>query len=212
MRIANINNKWPFVRGAIPFIGLGIVLTLFLLYVNFKFLALLFGLITAFIAFFFRDPNRKCQVKDKTILSPADGKLIEIDESKDYIKVGIFMSLTDVHINRIPVNGTIKDIKHIPGKFLRADLKEASLKNEKNRIILIPDGYSTPITIVQIAGIIARRIVCWIDKGDKVIAGQRFGLVCFGSRVELYLDKRCKIIVNLGQKVKAGITIIGYMP
>ena len=121
------------------------------------------------------------------------------------------MSIFDVHVNRIPADGTVKRIIYEPGCFLRADKKEASYLNEKNKVIIELKEFPYSITLIQIAGKIARRIICWIKEGDKVRAGQKFGLICFGSRVELYLDKRCKVDVRLGQKVKAEITVIGYL-
>jgi len=212
LKEANINNKWPFVRGSIPFIGIGFILTLFFICLKHLIFSIIFGFITCFIAFFFRDPERVYAASDKEILAPADGRIIEIKEIGDHIKVSIFMSLLDVHVNRIPISGIVKEITYYPGKFLRADLEKASYENEKNKIVIIPDNHVDPIMIIQIAGIIARRIICWIKKGDRVTSGQRFGLICFGSRVEVYIDKRCNIIVKLGQKVKAGLSIIGYMP
>lgn len=212
MREANIDNKWPFVKGAIPFIGIGLIFTVFFAYLEYISLSICFGLITSFVAFFFRDPKRISHASDKEILAPADGRIMEVRDMGSYIKVGIFMSLLDVHVNRIPVNGTVEKISYHPGKFLRADLEKASYENEKNKIVIVPDNHSNPITLIQIAGIFARRIICWIEEGDRVLAGQRFGLICFGSRVELYVDRRCDIIVKPGQKVRAGLSIIGYIP
>lgn len=199
-------------KGAIPPIAFGLVFTVIFAFSGHHTVSVFLGIITCFIAFFFRDPNRVYHVSNKEILAPADGKVVEIKDTGDSTKVAIFMSLLDVHVNRIPVSGIIKEIEHIPGKFFRADTVEASQRNEKNRIVLIPDNQTRPVVLIQVAGIIARRIICWVEKGDRVIAGQRFGLICFGSRVELFLDKRSSIVVRPGQKVRAGIDIIGYMP
>ncbi len=213
MKGNDINNRWLFVRGAIPFIGIGLVFTIISACYEHIILSILLGIITSFVAFFFRDPDRRVlSFSEKQILSPADGKVVEVRDVGNSIKVAIFMSLLDIHVNRVPVSGTIKDVIHTSGKFLRADLEKASQMNEKNRVVLIPDNQIEPFVLIQIAGLIARRIVCWVKEGDRVVAGQRFGLICFGSRVELLLDKRCNIIVEPGQKVKAGIDIIGYMP
>ena len=212
MKKTDVNNRWFFVKGAIPFIGIGLIFTIIFACSEHLVISIFLGIITCFIAFFFRDPNRSFSVSEKEILAPADGKVVEVKDTGDSIKVAIFMSLLDVHVNRIPVNGVIKEVTHMPGKFLRADIDEASQKNEKNRIVLIPDGHISPFVLIQVAGLIARRIICWVEEGDRVIAGQRFGLICFGSRVELFMDKRCDIIVKPGQKVKAGVNIIGYMP
>ena len=212
MNKANINNRCFFVRGAIPFIIAGFIFTAISAVFGHIIVSVFFGLITCFVAFFFRDPARPISVSGKEILAPADGKIVEIRDTGDYKKVSIFMSLLNVHVNRIPVNGVIKEVVHTPGRFLRADADEASKQNEQNRVVLIPDGHTDPFLLIQVAGLIARRIICWVKEGDRVIAGQRFGLICFGSRVELFLDKRCNIIVTLGQKVRAGINVIGYMP
>ncbi len=213
MKGNDINNRWLFVRGAIPFIGIGLVFTIISACYEHIILSILLGIITSFVAFFFRDPDRRVlSFSEKQILSPADGKVVEVRDVGNSIKVAIFMSLLDIHVNRVPVSGTIKDVIHTSGRFLRADLEKASQMNEKNRVVLIPDNQIEPFVLIQIAGLIARRIVCWVKEGDRVVAGHRFGLICFCSRVELFMDKRCNIIVEPGQKVKAGIDIIGYMP
>jgi len=206
----DIYNNLPFVRGAIPFIAGLFIISLLLFICKIKLVSYAFFIATLFTAFFFRDPNREIPFSEDAILSPADGKIVEIKDLGEVKKIAIFMSLLDVHVNRIPVNGIIKEIDYSPGKFLRADLEEASKENERNKIVLISDTYSQPFILIQIAGIIARRIICWVKEGDRVKAGQRFGLICFGSRVELFMSKECKIAVKLGQKVKAGISILGY--
>jgi phosphatidylserine decarboxylase len=126
------------------------------------------------------------------------------------IKVSIFMNVFNVHVNRIPIEGTIKKISYHPGKFLSADLDKASEQNENNRITMeTVDGRE--ILVIQIAGLVARRIACWVDKGDTVKTGQRFGLIRFGSRLEVFLPADSKIIAQVRQKVKAGETVIGYL-
>ncbi len=206
-----INNRLPFVRFSIPFIIAGIFLTFLSIYFEKRSFGILFGLITSFIAFFFRDPERKTVLPENAIASPADGRILEVKEIGNMIKISIFMSLMDVHVNRIPIDGKILEIRHNPGKFLRAYLNQASKENEKNRILIIPENSDKPYELIQIAGIIARRIICWVKEGDKVQKGQRFGLICFGSRVELLIDKNYEITVRPGQKVKAGISILGYI-
>jgi len=207
----DINNVLPFVRFSIPFIMGGFFLTFLSFYFEERFFGILFGLITSFIAFFFRDPERKALLPKNAIVSPADGRILEVKEMGDMIKISIFMSLMDVHVNRIPINGRILKIRHNPGKFLRAYLDQASKENEKNRVLIMPENSDKPYELIQIAGILARRIICWVKEGDEVQKGQRFGLICFGSRVELLIDKRCEIVVQPGQKVKAGINILGYI-
>jgi len=130
---ANINNRCFFVRGAIPFIIAGFIFTAISAVFGHIIVSVFFGLITCFVAFFFRDPARPISVSGKEILAPADGKIVEIRDTGDYKKVSIFMSLLNVHVNRIPVNGVIKEVVHTPGRFLRADADEASKQNEQNR-------------------------------------------------------------------------------
>jgi phosphatidylserine decarboxylase len=207
----HINNRLPFVRFAIPFILSGIFLSALFLWIGRGELFLIFSFATSFIAFFFRDPDRSCYVPERAILSPADGKILEVKELGDKIKISIFMSLMDVHVNRIPVSGQIKRITHTPGRFFRANLESASKENERNEILLKPDDSEEPFVLIQIAGILARRIICWVREGDRVTAGQRFGLICFGSRVELFVNKNCEIVVKPDQKVKAGMTVLGYI-
>lgn len=171
-----------------------------------------------FTAFFFRDPDRGNDVPDGAVLAPADGRVIQIKNiddknnplGKPAVKISIFMSIFNVHVNRIPMGGTIKSITYHPGKFFSADLDKASEQNERNSItIQTPD--SRKIVVVQIAGLIARRIACWVKEGDDMQAGQRFGLIRFGSRVEIYLPCNTRITAQLHQKASAGKTIIGYM-
>jgi phosphatidylserine decarboxylase len=215
---SRINNKWPFAKEGLPFILTSSGLTFLFLYLGFIVVPVLMGIISAFIIFFFRDPERANSPHHKAILTPADGKILEIRHLKDKdnllgqpaIKVSIFMSLFSVHVNRIPVGGTIKKIIYTPGKFFSANLDKASKFNENNKVILETDD-SRRIAFIQIAGLIARRISCWVEEIDHVKAGQRFGLIRFGSRVELYLPGDSRIIVRPCQKVRAGETIMGYL-
>ena len=175
-------------------------------------------LLTLFIMYFFRDPDRKSQVPQGAILSPADGKIIDVravqsDENPlqvPAIKISIFMSVFDVHVNRIPVDGTVTRISYHPGRFFAANLDKASSDNESNRILLeARDGRK--ILVIQIAGLIARRIACWVEETDAVQAGQRFGLIRFGSRVEVFAPEPTRTAVKIGQRVRAGQTILGYL-
>jgi len=167
------------------------------------------------IFIFFRDPIRSVPSED-LILSPADGIITFIGETYapknsdlkgNFIKISIFLSIFNVHVNRIPVNGTIKKIKYIPGKFLSATLDKSSEENEKN-IIVINNKNNESFVVTQIAGLIARRIVNNLKINQKVIKGERFGIIKFGSRVDLYLPNKFKILVTTGQTVVAGETII----
>jgi phosphatidylserine decarboxylase len=218
MKAKKIDNKLPIAREGIPFILTGIGLTCVFLILDLLVLAIPLAVLTSFIIFFFRDPERNLVNSEKAVLTPADGKIIAIERltngdnrSKDTaVKLSIFMSLFNSHINRIPVGGRISQLTYHPGKFFSANLDKASLHNENNMVMLETDNREK-IVLVQIAGLIARRIVCWVKAGDYVKAGQRFGLIRFGSRLEVYLPPDSTITVRKGEKVKAGQTIIGYL-
>ena len=214
-----IHNRWPIAREGLPFIcGAGMVTALFW-YMGLMPIAILAGVIGLFIVFFFRDPERKNTPTHNAVLTPADGTILKVQElagdenalGEPAVKISIFMSVFNVHVNRIPMGGTVKRISYRPGKFFSANLDKASALNECNKIILeTPD--SRTIAVIQIAGLIARRISCWVTEGDAVAAGQRFGLIRFGSRLEVFLPQDSRIIAKVRQKVKAGQTIIGYLP
>jgi len=169
--------------------------------------------VTLFILQFFRDPLRNKPSKKNVILSAADGKVIAIEKmtnpytNKSSVKVSVFMNVFNVHSNKCPVDGKILEKYYYPGKFLNAALSKASLENERCAIT-IQTKEKKIITSVQIAGLIARRILCYKDKGDEVKAGERYGFIKFGSRVDLYLPTNASIKVNLGQTVKNTETII----
>ncbi len=181
----------------------------------FIFIGIFFAILSIYIFYFFRDPNRTIP-SDDFIISPADGIItyigatntpLEIENNNEvYIKVSIFLSIFDVHVNRMPVDGTIKEIKYIPGKFINATLDKSSEQNEKN-IIKINNG-TYNYFVVQIAGLIARRIVCNVSENQNLKKGERIGIIKFGSRVDLYLPKSNKVLVSKGQKVIGGETII----
>ena len=169
--------------------------------------------VTLFILQFFRDPLRNKPSKKNVILSAADGKVIAIEKmtnpytNKSSVKVSVFMNVFNVHSNKCPVDGKILEKYYFPGKFLNAALSKASQENERCAIT-IQTKEKKIITCVQIAGLIARRILCYKDKGDEVEAGERYGFIKFGSRVDLYLPTNASIKVNLGQTVKNTETII----
>ena len=169
--------------------------------------------VTFFILQFFRDTLRNKPSKKNVVLSAADGKVIAIEKmvnpytNKSSIKVSVFMNVFNVHSNKCPVDGKILEKYYYPGKFLNAALSKASLENERCAIT-IQTKEKKIITCVQIAGLIARRILCYKDKGDEVKAGERYGFIKFGSRVDLYLPTNASIKVNLGQTVKNTETII----
>jgi phosphatidylserine decarboxylase len=216
---SRIHNRWPVAREGFPFIIAAWGLGFFSLYVGLFFATAFLALSALFVTYFFRDPERAQELPEDGVVSPADGRILEISRvgpgEKSPLevpseKVSIFMSVFNVHVNRMPVRGTIQRIRYSPGKFFAANLDKASEQNEKNTIFLdLPDAKK--VALIQIAGLIARRIACWVSEGDPVEAGQRFGLIRFGSRVEIFLPEGSRIVVRPGQHVKAGETIIGYL-
>ncbi len=210
--------RLPVAKEGVPFILSGVILSGIFYLFNLRVLASILALLSIFIVWFFRDPNRAVPSESGAVLTPADGKVmvikeVEAQESPIGIPaklVSIFMSIFNVHVNRMPVSGRIVDIKYSPGRFIPANKEDASRKNEQNMITLETDNGSK-VAVVQVAGLIARRIVCWVRKGEVLRAGDRFGLIRFGSRVDLYLPYKSRIIVNKNDRVKAGETIIGFI-
>ena len=177
-------------------------------------LTILFLLLTIFIVYFFRDPERTPPPEENAIISPADGKVIIAEKvyeenhlKKEVLKISIFMNVFNVHVNRVPLDGEVIDIDYHPGKFLNASFDKASSENERNEL-LIRDKKGREILLVQIAGLIARRIVCYLSEGSKVVKGERFGLIRFGSRLDIYLPLEVELRVKVGQKVKAGESML----
>jgi phosphatidylserine decarboxylase len=173
--------------------------------------------ISVFIGYFFRDPDRVVPKEEGAVVSPADGRVIvagPVDENPfidgKSIKISIFMSVFNVHVNRIPHEGRVSKISYFPGKFFSANLDKASKENEHNAVFIETDA-GKRICMVQIAGLIARRIICRLREGDIVSRGERFGIICFGSRLDVYLPADTNIRVGVGNRVKAGETIIGYL-
>jgi len=166
---------------------------------------------TAFIAFFFRDPARSGPEDSAALVSPADGRVVEVepDHPAGGTRVAIFLSLWDVHINRSPVAGRIEKVEYRPGRFLPANLAKASVENERNAITV--DSQLGRVCIVQIAGVVARRIVCWKAAGDSVERGERIGLIQFGSRVEVHLPEGVAPAVGVGSRVRGGSTILAKL-
>ena len=176
--------------------------------------ALIFLILFTFLLFFFRDPERKAPEGENLILAPADGKVILIKPFDDLEFVGgggtwvsVFMSLFDVHVNRVPISGVVKYVRYNPGKFFRAFKDKAALENEQTELGL--ENKHGKVVLRQIAGIIARRIVCRLKQEDSVKAGERFGMIRFGSRLDLFLPENVEVKVKLNHRVKAGESIIG---
>jgi len=209
-------NQWPVAKEGLPFLVPSLLLTIGVTLIGWMALAVLGILLTLFIAFFFRNPKREVPDLKNIILSPADGKVIYVGEAQEErflkeraLKISIFMSLLDVHINRSPATGKVAERSYHPGRFFVASAEKASLDNEQNALVLEMEDQSK-ILVVQIAGFIARRIVCYAEAGDRLKMGETFGLIRFGSRVDLYLPVNVKPTVRVGQHVKGGESIVGY--
>ncbi len=174
----------------------------------------IFLVLAVLVAAFFRNPDRNSPTGKGILLSPADGRVAQITENVSserlstfpLTRISIFMSIFNVHVNRWPASGLVKKITHVSGTFLDARHKEASLLNEHNSIVL--EMEDTSIEVVQIAGKVARRIACWVEEGDRVEQGNRFGLIRFGSRLDVYLPPTYEPLVRVGNKTSAGVTII----
>jgi phosphatidylserine decarboxylase len=200
---------WPFLA------GVGILASLSTIYIGYFSLPL--WIIFIFVLQFFRDPSRVTPDGDATVIAPADGRVIYIGETTDpyanekRLKISVFMNVFNVHSNRIPVAGMVEKKQYYPGQFFNAALDKASERNERNALFLkSKNGHQ--LTCVQIAGLVARRILCYVDEGAEVVRGERFGFIRFGSRVDLYLPKTSKVMSSLGDKVVGGETILAELP
>jgi phosphatidylserine decarboxylase len=208
---------FPVAKAGYPYIFASTFATAVVALTGLTAIALLGILVTFFIAFFFRDPDRIIPTQKGLVVSPADGKVIAVgtvDHSIYYkgtaLKISIFMSVFNVHVNRIPFEGRVTKIGYHPGRFLAANLDKASKYNERNAIFLETEDQKK-ICAVQIAGLIARRIICNLKEGDTVARGQRFGMICFGSRVDVYLPVDSKLTIAVGDIVKAGTSVLGEL-
>jgi phosphatidylserine decarboxylase len=173
-------------------------------------------LVALFVLQFFRDPARVVPSDPSAVLSPADGRIVVVEKALDpyrqqeALKISVFMNVFNVHSNRSPVDGTVEKVEYHAGSFLNAALAKASLENERNAVLLkTPDG--TPITFVQIAGLVARRILCYTRAGDTLTRGQRYGFIRFGSRVDVYLPLSATPCVAIGDKVSATCTVLAKL-
>ena len=197
------------------FLAISIITTFIVLFFS-KFLGTLFIIITIWVYYFFRDPERYSICDDKFLVSPADGLVTDISEKSgpeelrlentSYTKISIFMNVFNCHVNRVPISGKVEEIFYKPGKFLNASLDKASEENERNYYkIKLNNGEE--IIIVQIAGLIARRIVCDVEQGQELKQGDRIGMIRFGSRVDVYFKNK-KPLVKLGQNIVAGESLL----
>jgi phosphatidylserine decarboxylase len=201
---------WPFLGGAVAAAILVHALAGFAW-------ALPLWIIALFVLQFFRDPPREVPGDAKSVLSPADGRIVAIEPvrdpwlDRDCLKISVFMNVFNVHSNRSPVDGEVKQRWYHPGKFINADLDKASTENERNALHLrASTGHD--ITCVQVAGLIARRILCYVEAGAQLVRGQRYGFIRFGSRVDLYLPTDVRVKVAIGDKVSATSTVLAELP
>ena len=173
-------------------------------------------IIFIFVLQFFRDPQRIAALGRDLVLSPADGRIVVVEKANDpyagreALKISVFMNVFNVHSNRSAVNGAVKEIQYFPGKFVNADLDKASTENERNAVVIDANGQI--VTLVQVAGLIARRILCYIHVGDRLKAGERYGFIRFGSRVDVYLPLTAEPLVSVGDKVFATNTALARVP
>lgn len=211
-----MEHKSIIVPEGLPFIVPLAVLTVAFSYFHVCWAAVLFLLLTAFVTWFFRNPRRVPPADDNIVVSPADGLVLKVDESvypltgEKARRVCVFLSVFDVHVNWAPVAGTIKQIVYTKGKFLFAHLDKASSDNERN-LFVMEDNAGRKISFTQIAGIVARRIVCWAVAGAKVTREDRVGMIRFGSRVEVFMPPETEFLVKAGNRVKGGATPIGRL-
>jgi phosphatidylserine decarboxylase len=205
----------PITPEGYPFIGAFAVVSLVLFWLWAP-LGWLGTLLTLWCVYFFRDPPRVTPVRDGLVVAPADGRVSQITTAapphelglgdRPMARVSIFMSVFDCHVNRSPVTGRVDRIVYQPGKFLNADLDKASLDNERNSLVI--ETQNARIAVVQIAGLVARRIVCFVREGQPVGAGERFGMIRFGSRLDVYLPEHAVPLVAVGQTAIAGETVL----
>ena len=205
----------PIHREGYPFIAIAFVVSLVLMMV-WEPLGWIGFILTVYVAYFFRDPVRVTPVDDRLVVSPADGVVSAVGPavpprelglgSGEMTRISVFMNVFSCHVNRAPVRGRIARIEHRPGKFLNAELDKASQENERNSLVIeSPNGV---VAAVQVAGLVARRIVCWAEAGGNIAIGERFGIIRFGSRVDVFLPKDVTARVAVGQTAVAGETVI----
>ena len=207
----------PIVKEGLPFVGGLAGITLILAIVGWIIPAGVAAGFTLFTAWFFRNPKRTIPQDSNVVVSSGDGKVVAIEEEfeprylkQQSIRVTVFLNVFDVHVNRMPCAGTVEGVSYQPGQFLVASRPEATIRNEQNAIMLKTES-GAKVLCVQVAGLIARRIVCWVSEGAQVQRGERFGLIRFGSRMDTFLPLDSKIRVAVGDRVKGGETIVGEL-
>ncbi len=204
-------------REGYPFTAVAVIAALAVYFFAGGYWSIPFWLFAVFVLQFFRDPTRDVPADDNLVVSPADGKVVAVGEAIDPIsgnsatRIAIFLNVFSVHSNRIPVAGTIIKKEYRTGKFLNAAVDKSAEENERNSIVICGSD-SHEITCIQIAGLIARRILCYVDTGDQVQKGQKYGFIRFGSRVELFLPPEYQVNVSIGDSVRGGADVIGSRP
>ena len=202
------------IRDGIPFVLIPLAAALLAALTGYWYVAVPLLLLALFMAYFFRDPERAPLTEQDIIVSPADGRVTRVaqlmpDDPQSPKVVSIFLSVFDVHVNRAPIAGEITDVSYTKGRFMIATREEASVVNEQNALTI--QGERMTIVCKQIAGVLARRIVCWKRKGEKVNLGERFGLIKFSSRTDLVMPPEVDVAVQVGERVRGGVSIIGRL-
>ncbi len=199
-----------------PFIAIAAVIALVIHAVAGFGVAWLFWLLLVFVVQFFRDPPRPIPSEPNAVLCPADGRIVAVETTLDpyvgreALKISVFMNVFNVHSQRSPVDGAISKVEYFPGAYLNAAVDKASLENERNAVVIQTASGHT-VTAVQIAGLIARRILCYVHAGEPLARGQRYGFIRFGSRVDVYLPLGSRARVSIGEKVYASSTILAEL-
>lgn len=209
-----MGRRLPLAQDGLVFIAIALAVMVLSWLLGWERLAAVSFVLLVFVVAFFRDPERKIRVRKGDILSPADGRvlLVETVENPRHLrgrwqKITIFMSIFNAHVNRVPIKGTVKAIHYHPGRFLMGFSEKASIENEQNAVLL-EGAPGEKMMMVQIAGLVARRIVCHLTAGQEVTAGERFGLIRFGSRADVYVPADADVLVVKGDRVKAGLDVI----
>jgi phosphatidylserine decarboxylase len=213
-----VKPPWPhplIAREGWPFLAIGVVVSGLVGYFI-GWWSLPFWLLTLFVLQFFRDPPREVPDDPRAVVSPADGRIVEVSRAqdpylkRDALKVSVFMNVFNVHSNRSPVDGVVKERWYFSGAFVNAALDKASLQNERNALWIQRDD-GGDVTCVQVAGLIARRILCYVEPGARLVRGQRFGFIRFGSRVDLYLPLDAEVKAAIGDKVYAAESVLAWL-
>jgi phosphatidylserine decarboxylase len=207
----------PFAKEGFPFIGLAAGITLVAVWLGWTPVVVAAAALTLFVAWFFRNPPRVVPQGPRLVVSPGDGKVLAVEEEFEpryledrAVRISIFLNVFDVHINRMPCDGMIEDVQYQPGLFLVASKPHATLQNEQNAV-MIKTVEGAKVLCVQVAGLIARRIIWWVHPKDRAVRGERYGLIRFGSRMDTYLPVETAIRVAVGDRVKGGETILGEL-